>query len=169
MADALATYLQELRAIKTSGAGVKETSYYPPLANLLNEVGKGLKPRVKCIVNLRDKGAGLPDGGLFTPDQFPKGSDGPPPDLIPARGAIEAKGTGADVDIIADGEQVARYWGRYGQVLVTNYRDFLLVGRDADGRKAKLERYRLAPDEAAFWAAAARPDEAAEAQSEQFD
>src|SRR5882762_4548673 len=31
--------------------GVKETSYYPYLANLLNAIGKTLKPRVRCIVD----------------------------------------------------------------------------------------------------------------------
>jgi hypothetical protein len=38
------TYIRDLRAIRSSGAAVKETSYYPALANLLNEVGKTLKP-----------------------------------------------------------------------------------------------------------------------------
>src|SRR6267143_2154124 len=42
------------------------------LAALLNEVGKSLKPRVRCIINPRNRGAGIPDGGLFTPDQFQK-------------------------------------------------------------------------------------------------
>ena len=68
----LETYLRELRDIRSSGAGVKETSYYPALSNLLNEVGKRLKPRVRCIINLANRGAGIPDGGLFTPEQFQK-------------------------------------------------------------------------------------------------
>ncbi len=33
---ALETYLRELRDIRSSGAGVKETSFYPALSNLLN-------------------------------------------------------------------------------------------------------------------------------------
>jgi hypothetical protein len=33
----LETYLKELSEIRSSGAAVKETSYYGPLANLLNE------------------------------------------------------------------------------------------------------------------------------------
>src|SRR5262249_388552 len=75
----------------------------------------------------------------------------PLPGQLPSRGAIEIKGTGENVHRIADGEQVARYWQRYGLVLVTNYRDFILIGRDAEGRKTKLEEYRLAPTESAFW------------------
>ena len=72
----LETYLKELTEIRFSGAAVKETSYYGPLANLLNEIGKTLKPKVKCIINLQDQGAGLPDGGFFTQDQFQKFTDG---------------------------------------------------------------------------------------------
>ena len=71
----LEIYIQDLREIRSTGAGVKETSYYPALSNLLNEVGRHLKPRVRCVINLANCGAGLPDGGLFTPDQFQNASD----------------------------------------------------------------------------------------------
>ena len=47
----LAIYLRELRDIRSSGANVPETSFYGPLANLLNDVGRTLKPRVRCIIN----------------------------------------------------------------------------------------------------------------------
>lgn len=38
--------------IRLSGAATPETSYYPALSNLLNEVGKAssLKPRVRCVL-----------------------------------------------------------------------------------------------------------------------
>jgi hypothetical protein len=169
MADPLATYLQELSLIKSSGAGVEETSGYTALSNLLNEVGKTLKPRVRCIINLRNKGAGLPDGGLFSPDQFQRASEAEPlPGQLPSRGAIEVKGTRQAIHALADGEQVGRYLARYGQVLVTNYRDFILVGKDPDGARAKLEEYRLAPGEAAFWTAAAHSHKTAEEHGERF-
>jgi hypothetical protein len=138
-----------------ASAAVKETSYYGPLAALLNEVGKTLKPKVKCIINLQNQGAGLPDGGLFTQDQFQKAGDHEPmAGQVPARGVIEVKSTGDDAWIIADGEQVTRYWGKYRQVLVTNYRDFVLVGQDTTGKPVKLETYCLADSEPAFWDAA---------------
>lgn len=170
MSHPLATYLHELREIRSSGSAVKETSYYGPFANLVNTVGQGLKPRVRCIVNIQNRGAGLPDGGLFTTDQFQRkgDSDALTAGLIPSRGVIEIKGTGDVVDQIAESEQVERYWKRYGQVLVTNYRDFVLVGKDADGRRSRLESYRLAPSEAEFWEAAARPEEVAKEQGERF-
>jgi len=165
----LETYLSELRTIRSSGAAVNETSYYGPLANLLNEIGKGLKPKVRCIINLKNVGAGMPDGGLFTADQFPKAAavellEG----QIPARGAIEVKGTGDDAWLTADGEQVSKYWKRYRQVLVTNCRDFVLVGQDADGRPVILEAYRLAANEREFWAAAAHPHKMAAEHDERF-
>src|SRR5947199_2389565 len=127
--DLLQTYLESLNVIHSSGSAVKETSYYGTLENLLNEVGKALKPRVRCIINIANKGAGLPDGGLFTPDQFQKRTkDELIEGQLPSRGAIEVKPTTDDVDSVAKSEQVRRYLGRYRQVLVTNYRDFLLVG-----------------------------------------
>lgn len=165
----LERYLRELRDIRSSGAAVKETSYYGPLANLLNEVGRGLRPRVHCVINIRNQGAGIPDGGLFTPDQLQAGPDAPlARGNLPARGVLEVKGTGEEVLAIARGAQVRKYWEKYRQVLVTNLRDFLLVGEDADGDFAPLERYSLAPGAAAFWAAAATPHLLADEHGERF-
>jgi hypothetical protein len=47
----LATYLRELRDMRASGANVPETSFYGPLANLPNDIGRALKPPVRCIIN----------------------------------------------------------------------------------------------------------------------
>ena len=169
MPDPVATYIQHLRDDRSTGATVKETSHYGTLANLLNEVGKSLKPKVRCIISLANQGNGLPDGGLFTPDQFQRTSEVEPlPGQLPSRGAIEVKGTGDNVQKVAESEQVDGYWKKNGQVLVTNYRDFILIGRDAEGRKVKLEEYRLAPSESAFWEAARHPQKLAEEQGERF-
>lgn len=46
-------------------AGTGEISYYGCLAGALNAVGATLKPRVFCVPNLRNRGAGFPDMGLF--------------------------------------------------------------------------------------------------------
>ena len=161
-------YLHEMHELRASRAGVKEITYYPALANLLDEVGKTLKPRVRCVLQLQNRGAGNPNGGLFTADQFPKGSDEPTGGGVPSRGVIEVKSPSEDAWITADGEQVTRYWGRYNQVLVTNYRDFVLVGRDSNGRQVKLETYRLASSEAAFWQAASNPRKTAAYLGESF-
>jgi hypothetical protein len=166
----LETYLRDLHEIRSTGAGVKETSYYPALSNLFNEAGKHLKPRVRCVINLANRGAGLPDGGLFTAEQFQKASDAEPlPGQKPARGAIEVKPVKDDAWRTADGEQVSRYWRNYRQVLVTNYRDFVLVAQDAEGNAAKLEPFRLADSEKAFWAAAGHPRALAEKVGARFE
>ena len=60
------TYLSEMRELRSARAGVKEITYYTALANLLDEVGKTLKPRVRCVLQLQNRGGGNPDGGLFT-------------------------------------------------------------------------------------------------------
>ena len=163
MTDPVETYLHELARIRSSGAAVKETSYYSTLSNLLNEVGRQLKPRVTCIMPIADQGAGFPDGGLFTEEQLRKDQKEAICGQLPARGVIEVKGTGDDAWITAEGKQVSKYWGKYNQVLVTNYRDFLLVGMDTDGKPVKLESFRIAESESAFWLLAGTPRKAAKA------
>ncbi len=152
----LEAYFRRLLEVRQSRAGVKEESYYDALSNLLNDVGKVLRPRVRCVLQLANRGAGRPDGGLFTEDQT-KQADQEKPLLgqAPARGAIEVKPTSDDAWVVADTKQVSDYWRLYRQVLVTNYRDFVLVGQDQDGNPVKLETYRLAESEEAFWSQAA--------------
>lgn len=164
----LETYLQEMRTIRSSGA-VPETAYYPALEALLSEIGKHLKPKVKCVIHPGNRGAGIPDGGLFSDDQLRVGDGDPLRDIIPARGVIEAKSTSDDSSRTANGKQVDQYWQRYRQVLVTNYRDFLLLGADADGGKVVLETFHLSDSEAGFWASAAHPRKTADALGESFE
>ena len=47
-------------------------------------------------------------------------------------------------------------------MLVTNYRDFVFVGKDEEGKPVKLETFRLAESERDFWSLAAHPGKAAE-------
>ena len=106
---------------------------------------------------------------MFAANQFPKHSEVEPfESLNPERGVVEVKGTGDDAWVIAESEQVQRYWQRYRQVLVTNYRDFVLIGEDGNGNRVELESYRLAESEADFWAKAAKPHQFAEEQGDRF-
>ena len=159
------TYLSELRDIRSYGAAVEETSFYGRLENLLNEIGRTLKPKVRCIINPKNAGAGIPDGGLFTPDQKNTDMIG---GQTPSRGVVEVKGIGDEVEAIVQSEQVLKYLQRYGQVLVTNYRDFVLIGKDDQGKPDTLEDYRLADSEADFKAKLAHPRTFAEAQETEF-
>ena len=158
--DALEAYLAELSANRLAGA-VPETSGYGPLATLLNEVGHKLKPKVRCVINPANRGAGIPDGGFFTASQFQKGSAEPLSGQLPARGALEVKPVEADARVVAGSEQVRRYLEKYRQVLVTTYREFVLVGYDADGETRLLESYSLAETELGFWTLATMPRKAA--------
>jgi hypothetical protein len=166
----LEEYLGELKAIRSTGAGVPETSYYPALANLFNAVGKTLKPKIRCVMNLKNMGAGLPDGGLFTPDQFQRQADATlKAGQLPSRGAIEAKGTKPEVKAIAATQQVKDYLKTYGIVLVSNLRDFLIVERGPRGEPVERESYALADSAPDFWQhKAAHPRATAELQGEQF-
>ena len=136
------TYFADLGRVRASGGATGERSSYGPLANLLNAVGAALKPRVFCVQELADQGAGHPDFGLYAAKQVQRGQ--PREGQTPERGVVEVKTAGDDAWLIAAGDQVSRYWGRYRLVLVTNTRDFVLVGEDAAGRLAKLETFRLA-------------------------
>jgi hypothetical protein len=69
----LETYLHELRETRQTGQAQAETSYYSQLENLLNAVGRTLKPRVRCVMHPKNRGAGFPDGGLFSADQRVRG------------------------------------------------------------------------------------------------
>ncbi|MGD1000116.1 MAG: type ISP restriction/modification enzyme [Candidatus Brocadiia bacterium] len=159
-----------MRDIHDTGAATDETSYYPALSNLLDEIGKTLKPKVRCVQTPADSGAGLPDFGLFTADQIRKNDPNPmarstAPGMqgqLPARGVVEVKGPAEDVTKVAESEQVKRYSAKYGVVLVTNYRDFLLLGRDAQSNPLPAERFTLAESASAFWKLAAQPRKAAE-------
>lgn len=144
----LENYLNTLTALR--GATVPETSYYAVLQTLLNDVGAGLRPRVQAVIHPKDTGAGIPDLGLYDDNQ--------PADQKPARGIIEAKPVSDDLLKIAQGEQVARYVAHYGQALVTNYYQFVLVTRNPQTAQPVIEeRYDIAPTANAFWEAGKHP------------
>ncbi|CAN5500465.1 hypothetical protein BH09SUM1_BH09SUM1_01030 [soil metagenome] len=114
MSHPVETYLHDIIEIRRSGAGTKETSYYGALSSVLNAVGKDLKPKVRCIVQLASQGSGHPDLGLFTADQFQRGGNTDPQlGQKPSRGVIEVKATSADVRKTARTEQVKKYLAAY--------------------------------------------------------
>ena len=80
--------------------------------------------------------------------QIQKGK--PRPGQVPERGVVEVKPAGDDAWLTASSDQVSRYWGRYRLVLVTNTRDFVLVGEDGQGNPVKMEAFRLAESEQKF-------------------
>ncbi len=148
LAAAVEDYLDDLRKIRASGGGTDERSYYPPLTNLLNAIGGALRPKVFCVSELAQQGAGHPDLGLYAAKQVQRGQ--PREGQTPEGGVVEVKSAHDDAWLTAGSSQVSRYWGRYRLVLVTNTRDFVLLGEDAQGRPAKLETFRLAQSAADF-------------------
>ena len=155
LTTAFEEYFSDLRRIRASGGATDERSYYPSLTNLLNAVGGALRPQVFCVSELAEQGAGHPDLGLYARRQVQKGT--PRQGQVPERGVVEVKPSGDDAWLTASSDQVSRYWGRYRLVLVTNTRDFVLVGEDAQGNPVKLETFRLAETEQKFEARLKRP------------
>ena len=146
--QAVEAYFTDLRLVRGSGGATNERSLYVPLANLLNAVGSALRPKVFCVQELAEQGVGHPDFGLYTTQQVPKGK--PKSGQKPERGVIEVKPVEDDAWLTAESNQVAGYWQGYRQVMVTNGRDFVLVGEDVDGSPVRLESLRLADSAAQF-------------------
>ena len=149
----LAIYLSDCRARRSTGAVTPETSLYGPLEQLLTTVGATVRPGVRAFMSLKNRDGNMPDGGLFTPDQFDSDDVEAPAGQLPSRGVIECKKPNDDLLAIADSPQVSRYWNQYSQVLVTNYREFVLLGRDDAGQRVRYEHFVLADSERAFWTA----------------
>jgi len=142
------TYFKGLNQVRKSGGGTPERSQYTIFANFVTTIGSILTPKVYCVADLTNLGAGHPDFGLFTHQQLDdseirKGQ-------IPERGVIELKPIDDDAFLTATSSQVAKYLNRYRLVLVTNLRDFVLLGQDSLGNSVKLETYRLADSEIEF-------------------
>ena len=148
LTQAIEAYFTELRLVRGSGGATDERSLYVPLANLLNAVGGALRPKVFCVQELVDQGAGHPDFGLYTTQQVQKGK--PKSGQKPERGVVEVKPVDDDAWLTAASAQVNQYLQGYRSVLVTNARDFVLVGEDAAGQLVQLETFRLADSEASF-------------------
>jgi hypothetical protein len=86
------------------------------LATLLDDVDRRLKPRVQAIINLRNAGARIPDGGLFTA-QLLKGRDAdadPPLGQLANRGAVEMKAASGEALADEASEEVDHCMERHG-------------------------------------------------------
>ena len=141
-------YFTELARLRASGAGTGERSSYTALATLLNAIGATLKPKVFCVQEPADQGAGHPDFALFSAKQIQKGR--PKKGQVPERGVVEVKASDKNPWRIAEGSQVASYWDRYRLVLVTNTYEFVLVGEDSAGQRKTIETFTLTGSEDEF-------------------
>ena len=162
----LEEYFSRMGDIHGTGGATKETSYYSALENLLNLFGAELSPKVICNGQLRNDGAGNPDFGLYTKIQVQKGE--PVKGQIPERGVIEVKGLAEHTWQTADSAQATKYFGRYQLVLITNYREFRLIGADVNGNAVELEQYTFAKDGSSFWTMTTKPLASAQRHSAHF-
>ena len=145
--EAVQRYFAAVAATRASGGATAERSYYPALENLLNAVGETHDPKVRCVTELKDMGAGHPDMGLYSARQLRRDEERP----LPERGVVEVKAPSEDAKETAAGEQVRHYRGLYGLVLVTNLREFLLQEEGENGERRTLESFTLAKSEEEFF------------------
>jgi hypothetical protein len=164
----LERFLKAIYEIHSTGVALPETSYYPDIKRLLEDVGAQLSPKVRPVIHIRDQGSGIPDGGLFVVrPSGPVHSQDPMQASAPERGALEVKPPDRDLTTIVGSRQVRKYLERYGKVLVTTLRSWTLMVM-VDGRGKRVETYTIAPSAAEFWALAAAPKEWARAHEEEF-
>jgi hypothetical protein len=147
----VAEYLTDLRAIRSTGSATAETSFYPPLDRLLNAAGQKLKPSILFSTQLRNQGAGMPDGGFFPQPKRQRRNAEPPILQNPERGVVEIKPADYNLDTLTNEPQTLRYLKQYGLVLITNLREFRLLQLTSAGTIQTLERYTLALTAAALW------------------
>ncbi|WP_419860066.1 type ISP restriction/modification enzyme [Candidatus Palauibacter sp.] len=145
--NAVEQYFSDLRRIRASGGATGERSSYPALAKLLDATGATLKPKVFCVADMADQGAGHPDFGLYSQRQIQRGV--PREGQAPERGVVEVKPPSENMQETFR-EQVERYGERYRLVLATNQREFRLVAVEASGTASTLESFSLAGTEGAF-------------------
>ena len=161
---AVEIYLADLQRVRASGGATGERSSYGPLANLLNAVGATLKPKVSCVDELAEQGAGHPDFDLYATKQIQRGQ--PREGQISERGVVEVKAADDDTWLTVAGDQVSRYWNRYR--LVDSAETSIASWRSRAPLPAKSARFdaravretllsRGGPDEGGFIRHAYRP------------
>ncbi len=124
-----------------TGKATDEQSYKSALERLLTAIGADSDPELFATMELKQEGAGQPDLGVFE-----KKSNN-------LRLVVEVKGTRDNIHDTASGEQVTKHWNRYGFVLASNFREFVLVARD-EAREPVIEaRYQITSDPEEFWRA----------------
>ncbi|MES2393647.1 MAG: hypothetical protein V4555_18560, partial [Acidobacteriota bacterium] len=133
-------YLTQMRALRATGATTAETSFYPAISALFNQVGANLKPVVIFTTQLT--GDSHPDGGFFPVLKNSK-TTGPILTQRPERGAVEIKPLGQSLVTLAQTSQVRGYIDEYGLVLLTNYHQFLLARLSASGSVETFDGYDL--------------------------
>jgi hypothetical protein len=144
-------YVADLRAIRNTGSATPETSFYPPLTGLFNLVGETLDPPVLFSTQLRDQGAGMPDGGFFPQPKRQRRNAEPQLLQNPERGVVEIKPADYSLDALAREPQTLRYLQQYGLVLITNLREFRLLEHNSAGQPHVCESYALAATADALW------------------
>src|SRR4051794_28609448 len=79
---AVEAYVRALQQVFGTGSATPETSHYPALTNLLNEVGDTLRPRRFVVSQIVDSKVGVPDYGVF--DEAAAGA-GTPSNVLEAK------------------------------------------------------------------------------------
>ena len=143
--QAVKKYLERMREVR-GGSPTPESSYYSAPENLINDISAAMGLGVVCNAQVSSAGK-FPDFGLFSKGQVSNSADGGRPEF----GVIEMKGLNEDVREVAKRPQTQGYLATHSIVAVSNYREFLLLGRDKGGNRQDRDFISIAESEEEFW------------------
>lgn len=154
---ALRDYFQRMKEVK-GGQSAGETSYYDAIAQMMNAIAEALDIDLLCNPQIRSEDGKIPDYGLFSKSRCHADVA---PGADPEFGVIEMKYLNEEVRDTAVGRQVGNYLESHGIVVVSNFREFLLLGIDRNGNPWELDFVSLAKSEDEFWKLVGDPTPAA--------
>ena len=132
--------------IRSTGGATKETSYYSALENLLNELEVHfsiLKP--SAVVRSRTKALATQTSAYTRKSNARRASQSPV--KFPNAASLKSSPLLDERWQTSQSAQATKYFNHYKLVLVTNYREFRLIGEDDAGNPVEREFFSLATDE----------------------
>ena len=131
------TYLEAIHKIWRTGVATDESSYYGPLRDLFDAIGRTLSPAVSCVSQPR--GSKHPDFLLYAE------CDSKATAATNERGVVEVKSWKIGIEELVNSQQVSDYWELYPhRVIATNLRQFVVIGEDHRGHRKELESFSIA-------------------------
>lgn len=138
--DSARKFVEDVRAVRATGAATDERSYYPAANRLLASLGGHLRPRLGALSDPAGIEGDFPDVALYDLDSQVL--------VLP----VEVKPPTQDMNALLNSSQAKRYAQTFGggRVLLTNLLTFILAEIEPSGRLVASAEYHLFDDPAKF-------------------
>lgn len=130
---AIDTYLAAVRGIRATQANTTERSFYPAFAALVDDIGSGLRPRMRAVADPSGRSGNFPDLAILERSSQVM--------ALP----VEVKGPEVPGSALLRLDQARRYAETFGggMVLLTNLHQVILAGLTDGGEVEELDRISL--------------------------